>query len=87
LVDDEIGHRSLRGEGLRGSPLLASGGCDEALGDKAIEDALVSEWHHARDGTTSIGHDDLLTVSHTVEVATQVVLELSDPDFHEKLQT
>ena len=34
------------------------------------------------DRPTSIGDHDLVTVSHVVEVATEMVLELSDSDFH-----
>jgi hypothetical protein len=85
LLDHEVRRRSLRGDGFRRSPLLASGRRHDALCDEAVEDTLVSEWHHARDRSTSIGHDELIAVSHTVEVVTQVVLELSDSDFHEKL--
>ena len=36
--------------------------------------------HQARNGLTSIGHDDLPTVPDTAEIATEVVLELPNAD-------
>jgi hypothetical protein len=83
LLDDQIRDGSLGIDGLRRSLLLLAGGCHDTLCDEPVEDALVSEWHNARDRSTSIGHDDLIAISDAVEVVAEVVLELPDSDFHE----
>jgi hypothetical protein len=82
LFTDEIGDGPLGVDGPGRSPLRLPGRGHDALGDESIEDSLAANRYDASNRTPPVRDDDLVTITHTIEVAAQVIPELPDTDLH-----
>jgi hypothetical protein len=56
-------------DGLGRWPLRLPGRCHDALGDESVEEPLGANRYDAGDRTPSVRDDDLIAITHPVEVA------------------
>src|SRR5215211_7340501 len=82
LFADQVGYGALGLDGLGRWPLRLPGRRHDALGDESVKDALAANRYDASDRSPAVCHDDLITITHPVEVAAQVVPEFPDADLH-----
>jgi hypothetical protein len=82
LFTNEIGDGPLGVDGPGRSPLRPPGRCHDALGDESIEDTLAASRYEASNRAPAVRYDDLVTITHAIEVAAQVIPELPDTDLH-----
>jgi hypothetical protein len=80
LFADQVGYGALGLDGLGRWPLRLPGRCHDALGDESVKDALAANRYNAGDRSPPVRHDDLIAITHPVEVAAQVVPEFPDAD-------
>jgi len=57
-------------------------GCDQPLGDEAIEHARLVQRYEPSHGSAMVSDGHLLAVTHDAQVVAQAIAELSDSCFH-----
>ena len=83
LVGNEIADGPLGCDApRRACPLRRSGRGDEPFGDETVERPRLIEWDEPRHSLTVVGDDHFLTVPNDVEIAAQMVSQLSHSSFH-----
>ena len=83
LIGDECADRTRSlGSLPRSMASTRRRGRHHTFGDQLIDSARFDQWHDPRYGGSMVRDDEFVAGTNDLDVTTQVVSKLTDPDFH-----